>query len=120
MDDFRVCPDALANLAAIAARRQGFGFFPGKIEHDRGADSTNFEDITERLKAAGASIEVANEEALEAAVARLLADPSERDRMAAAADAFAASEAGVLDAVFAELQPFLEPLSRKDASHAGA
>ena len=53
-------------------------------------------------------------------VARLLADPSERDRMAAAADAFAASEAGVLDAVFAELQPFLEPLSRKDVSHAGA
>jgi hypothetical protein len=50
----------------------------------------------------------------------LLADPSERDRMAAAANAFAASEAGVLDAVLAELQPFLEPLSRKDASHAGA
>ena len=85
-----------------------------------GPHMMNFEDITERLKAAGASIEVANEEALEAAVARLLADPSERDRMAAAADAFAASEAGVLDAVFAELQPFLEPLSRKDASHAGA
>ena len=31
-----------------------------------------------------------------------------------------ATEADVLDAVFAELQPFLEPLSRKDASHAGA
>ena len=85
-----------------------------------GPHMMNFEDITERLKAAGASIEVANEEALEAAIARLLADPSERDRMAAAANAFAASEAGVLDAVFAELQPFLEPLSRKDISHAGA
>ena len=84
-----------------------------------GPHMMNFEDITERLKAAGASIEIADEEALEAAVARLLADPSERDRMAVAADALAAAEAGVLDAVFAELQPFLEPLSRKDASHAG-
>ena len=85
-----------------------------------GPHMMNFEDITERLQTAGASIEVADEEALEAAVARLLADPSERDRMAAAADAFAADEAGVLDAVFVELQPFLKPLSRKDSSHAGA
>ena len=41
-------------------------------------------------------------------------------RAPAVAGTFYPDDAGVLDAVFAELQPFLEPLSRKDVSHAGA
>ncbi|MFQ5763549.1 MAG: 3-deoxy-D-manno-octulosonic acid transferase [Rhodospirillales bacterium] len=85
-----------------------------------GPHMMNFEDITERLKEQNASLEVADERALEAALKRLLADPGERDRMAAAAGALAAAEAGVLDAVLAALEPHLEPLARKDATRAHA
>ena len=80
----------------------------------------NFEDISEHLNKAGAAIQVADAGALESAVQRLLADTSERDRMAAAAKSLASAEAGVLDAVLVELAPFLEPLLQKDTSRARA
>ena len=85
-----------------------------------GPHMMNFEDITEHLKTVGASIEVPDKEALEKTISGLLADPSERDRMAAAADDLATAEAGVLDAVLAELQPFLDTIPQKDISNADA
>jgi len=54
--------------------------------------------------------EVLDEKGLEAAIARLLDNPVERDRMAAAAGEVAMAEAGVLGAVMAELKPFLDAL----------
>ena len=85
-----------------------------------GPHMMNFEDITERLKQSQASIEAADETALELAVALLLDDPAERNRMAARASDLADAEAGVLDALMAELKPFLDSLPQKDPTHAGA
>ncbi len=85
-----------------------------------GPHMMNFEDITERLKKAAAAVEVADEEALQTVVGRLLNDGAERDRMAAAAGDLAAAEAGVLDVILGELAPFLDPLFKEDASHARA
>jgi 3-deoxy-D-manno-octulosonic-acid transferase len=85
-----------------------------------GPHMMNFEDISEHLNKAGAAIQVADAGGLESAVQRLLADTSERDRMAAAAKSLASAEAGVLDAVLVELAPFLEPLLQKNTSRARA
>lgn len=75
-----------------------------------GPHMTNFADIVRRMTAAGASMVVADESALTAAVDRLLTDEPARARLAAAAQAFAAAEGGALDAAIAELKPYLEGL----------
>lgn len=85
-----------------------------------GPHMMNFEDISERFNKTGAALQVADGEALFSAVRQLLEDTSERERMAAAAKAMAAAEAGVLDAVLVELGPFLEHLLQKDKSRARA
>ncbi len=85
-----------------------------------GPHMMNFEDIAARLDEAGAAIEVGDEKALGDAVQRLLGDEVERDRMAASAGDMAAAEAGVLDAVLGELQPFLDPLFTDEKSRARA
>lgn len=85
-----------------------------------GPHMMNFEDITRRLKASDAAAEVADEKELEAAVARLLDDGNQRDKMAGAAEAFAAAEAGVLDAVLDELEGFLKPLFKEESPRASA
>jgi len=85
-----------------------------------GPHMMNFEDITRRLNASDAAAEVADEKELEAAVARLLDDGSQRDKMAGAAEAFAAAEAGVLDAVLGELEWFLKPLFKEESPRASA
>ena len=85
-----------------------------------GPHMLNFEDISERFNKTGAALQVADGEALFSAVRQLLEDTSERERMAAAAKAMAAAEAGVLDAVLVELGPFLEHLLQKDKSRARA
>jgi len=85
-----------------------------------GPHMMNFEDITERLKGADAALEVADEAALEAAIGRLLDDAAECERLATAACDIAAAEAGVLDAVVGELQPYLDNLAEGESSHACA
>jgi 3-deoxy-D-manno-octulosonic-acid transferase len=75
-----------------------------------GPHMMNFEDVSERLKAAGAALRVANARDLETAVSRLLADRAERDRLATAAQSLVAAEAHVLDAISAEITPHLKPL----------
>jgi 3-deoxy-D-manno-octulosonic-acid transferase len=72
-----------------------------------GPHTDNFTEINERLVAAGGAEVVADEAALAGAVDRLLRDPAERARRGEAASAVAATGAGVLDAVLAELDPFL-------------
>ena len=85
-----------------------------------GPHMTNFEDIVRRLKDADASEEVADEAGLGAAIGRLLGDDGERARRAAAAQAIATAEAGVLDALMAELSRLLVRTPGSDNGHAGA
>jgi 3-deoxy-D-manno-octulosonic-acid transferase len=68
----------------------------------------NFAEIAEALAAAGASRTVQDAATLTDAVAALLADPTRRGEMAAAAAGVADAEAHVLDAVMEELAPFLK------------
>jgi 3-deoxy-D-manno-octulosonic-acid transferase len=75
-----------------------------------GPHMTNFADTVRRMREAGAATEVADEPALAAAVGELLANSAERTRRAEVARVFAESESGVLDAIMAELRPFLEGL----------
>jgi 3-deoxy-D-manno-octulosonic-acid transferase len=72
-----------------------------------GPNMDNFTDIATRMLAAGAAEEVADAEGLAAAVSRRLADPELAERTSAAARAFSSQQAGVLDAVLAELNPLL-------------
>ncbi len=86
-----------------------------------GPQMMNFADIARRLTAAGGALEVADEGGLAEAVTALLADAPRRRAMARAGQSVATAEAGSLDAVQAELMPFLEactPLPWED--HAGA
>lgn len=83
-----------------------------------GPHMMNFEDVTDGLRQSRAAIEAADEKGLEAAIALLLGNPVERDRMAAAAGSVAAAEAGVLDQVMDELKPFLDALNDKDNADA--
>ena len=81
-----------------------------------GPHMTNFEDIARALAAGGASLVVDGEAGLAAALERLLGDEGERKRRADAARVLAAAETGVLDAVMAELAPFLSGIQ----GHAGS
>jgi len=74
-----------------------------------GPKVSNFEEITRRMVAAGGAETVADADALSAAVGRLLADPELCESRAAAAQAFAAGESGVVDAIVEALVPFLGP-----------
>ena len=60
------------------------------------------------LDAEGAALTVGDAESLAAAVARLLGDPDERARRAAAAGRIAAAGGGVLDAVLERFAPWLD------------
>ncbi len=73
-----------------------------------GPHMANFRVIADRLIETGAAQEVADGEALAGAVGGLLDDDDERARRAALAGEFATAEAHVLDAVMAELAPFLD------------
>lgn len=85
-----------------------------------GPHMMNFEDIAERLRTLNAARQVDDEATLAATVAALLADGKERDRMAATAEAFAVAEAGAVDAVVAELRPFIQPLAKEGQPRARA
>ena len=85
-----------------------------------GPHMMNFEDIAERLRTLNAARRVDDENALADTVAALLADGKERDRMAAAAEAFAVAEAGAVDAIIAELKPFIQPLAKGSRPRARA
>ena len=82
---------------------------------------TNFVDATDRLTGAGAALEMTDEAAMGDTVGALLSDPARCRTMAEAGRAVADAEASSLDAVIAELAPFLEacaPTQQED--HASA
>ena len=76
-----------------------------------GPHVANFQSVADNLKRAGASRQVADGEALGAAVAELLAEPDLAAKMAAAAVAMAATHVDVLERVTAALAPLLEPVA---------
>lgn len=85
-----------------------------------GPHMTNFQEMAERMKQAGAAHQVADQEGLTRWLEAMLSNKKERSDAAMRASAFAAAEAGVLDAVMAELEPFLAALRKQENSHAGA
>ena len=76
-----------------------------------GPDMTNCAAMAGALDAEGAALTVGDAESLAAAVARLLGDPDERARRAAAAGRIAAAGGGVLDAVLERFAPWLDALA---------
>lgn len=83
-----------------------------------GPNMQNFAQIVRRLRTAGALSEVGDEAALAQAVSGLLRDPRKRDALALAARQVAEAEAGVIDAVLAELKPWLDAAPRRAANGA--
>lgn len=77
-----------------------------------GPDMANFRTIAADLKAADAAVEVADGEALTAAVDRLLRDGDARRTLASAARKVTAANGDALDRVMAALAPFLDALPR--------
>ena len=77
-----------------------------------GPHMANFRDIADALIAAGGALEVGDGATLATAVGRLIADPSEQARRAAAAAGIAAEGRGAVERVFRELAPLLSALSR--------
>lgn len=75
-----------------------------------GPAMNNFEDMAQRMGAAGAAVSVADSPALSAQVGRLLADPAAAGDLAAKAGAFAKAESGVIDRLMDELAPYLAKL----------
>ncbi len=76
-----------------------------------GPDMSNCAAIARALAAAGATLTVTDGPSLAAAVGRLLDDPVERAARAAAAAGVAAHNRDVLDAVMAQLAPWLDRLA---------
>lgn len=72
-----------------------------------GPHMTNFEEMTRRMKATGAALEVPDESGLAQALGRLLADEGARERLSTAAQGFAEGEAGVVDALMEVIEPWL-------------
>jgi len=71
----------------------------------------NFEDAVNRMTEADAIRCVKDGDALVEALVRLFSDEDERVRLAAAARRFAESEAGALEHVMDELEPYLDKLT---------
>jgi len=79
----------------------------------------NFAEIVERMEVAGATVPVADGPELANALAVLMKVPEEQARLALAARTFAEAEAGVLDAVMAELDPYLDKALETETDRAG-
>ena len=76
-----------------------------------GPDMANCAAMAAALDSGGAARTVTDDASLAASVARMLADPAERQARAAAAAKIAASGDGALDAVLARLAPWLDRLA---------
>ncbi len=79
-----------------------------------GPHIANFREIFSRLKEDGGAEEADGEADLALKAGKLLANKKDRDRMAKAAKDFAAAEAGILDAIMAELKPLLDQMGEPD------
>ena len=83
-----------------------------------GPHTFNFTEISAQMIAADAAKTVDDAAALEHLVDRWLADPKSRNDAAARSKAFAAAQAGVLDAVMADLTPLLGGTVENDHARA--
>ena len=81
-----------------------------------GPDMSNCAAIARDLAASGAALTIRDAEELAAAVARLVGDPAERARRAAAGLEVAANNRAVLDAVMERIAPWLDRLTPHAAS----
>jgi 3-deoxy-D-manno-octulosonic-acid transferase len=78
-----------------------------------GPGMSNFAEIAAELVAAGAAETVRDEAALAGALDRLLADAPRRAALAEAGRRYAAAQADIVDAVAAELEPYLRRLAAR-------
>lgn len=74
----------------------------------------NFQEIVERLNALGGACPIKNEDELEGALSGFLLSPETAQAIAKNAKTYVKSESGVLDAVFAELKPYLENIDTSE------
>ncbi|MGQ0664905.1 MAG: 3-deoxy-D-manno-octulosonic acid transferase [Pseudomonadota bacterium] len=81
-----------------------------------GPRMTNFRDIAATLLAAGGAVEVGDRAGLAHALSRLIADPGERRRRAAAAATVLDQGRGALERAMGELEPLLKALARAGAT----
>lgn len=77
-----------------------------------GPHVANFQEIFSRLQKAGGAWEALDGDDLAQKAGQLLASKQECIRLGKAAKAFAADEAGVLDAIMAEIKPLLDQLGK--------
>jgi 3-deoxy-D-manno-octulosonic-acid transferase len=87
---------------------------PAKLEVPvlHGPHVGNFREVYAALREAGAAVEVADREALAAALERLVDAPQERARLASAAQQCVESLTGALDRTLDALQPYMEALEQ--------
>ncbi|MGQ0675919.1 MAG: 3-deoxy-D-manno-octulosonic acid transferase, partial [Rhodospirillales bacterium] len=81
-----------------------------------GPHTHNFASVTEEMKSAGGLVQVADAEGLARELDRLLGDEPRRRKTAAAGRAVALARAHVLDAVLAEIAPWLDAAERRHAN----
>ncbi len=113
---FRLTPVVLIGGTLVA--RGGHNLLePARLDCAilHGPDTANVPDVAAALKRAGAAIEVENADTLAGAVSRLLADPRETRRLAAAAGQVASDSGGVTAQVAELLTPMI---ARARAVHA--
>ena len=105
---YRLCPTVLIGKSVIGQGGQN-PLEPARLGCAlmMGPNMENFKLIANALTDAGACLTVADETALGDTLIRLLNDPDERQKLAAAARTVVATEDGVLDAVVNELAPYL-------------
>ena len=79
-----------------------------------GPDMRAFSEVAEDLSEPGGSWQVSDADGLTRAIDRLLSEPEMRAHQTDAARSVAEAQAGVLDAVLSELDPYLAPLRPAD------
>jgi len=118
---FRLCPVVFMGKSLVPLGGQNL-LEPARLGCAilHGPHMANFEEIVERMTAAGASQMITDEKTLCNTVERLLADEGERATLAENASRFAEAEAGVLDAVCAEVDEFLDAMNDAGGNHASS
>jgi 3-deoxy-D-manno-octulosonic-acid transferase len=113
---YRLCPMVFMGKSLAVGGGQN-PFEPARIGAAIlfGPAMENFPDMAPSMVAAGAALQVADGAGLTQGLGALLADPARAARMAAAAAAWAETEAGVLDAVEGALGPLLEAVEKRHA-----
>ena len=112
---YRLCPVAFIGGSLIPHGGQNL-LEPARLDCAviHGPHMENFRAVVEEMTDAGASIEAGNARDIAEAVASLLDDEGLRAGRVEAARRIATAKDGVIDAVMAELGPFIEALARAD------